>query len=143
MDRGLPVTRRTLLAAGGAGVVTLVGGGLVRGPGGLPAVGPATVPVRSMFTPHVGSTFTLRGEDGRRVRTRLVSVDDLQRAARGDEDAFGLLLHAPEGERLDQTVARLEHPSIRTIPLLVSPAGTGARGQDYAIVVNRHSSPKL
>jgi hypothetical protein len=127
-------------------VVTLAGGGLLRGTNAAaPAVSVANVPipVRSMFTPHVGSSFTLRAESGRAVSARLVAVQDLRQGRAGDEDAFGLLLHAARGDRLEQSVARIEHPMVQTLPLLVSPAGTGAAGQDYSIVVNRASSLQL
>lgn len=149
MDSALPLTRRSLLAAGGVGALTLAAGGLLtRGEpmriasGGL--LRPEVGPVRSAFTPHVGSAFTLRAEDGRRVRTQLVEVSDLLRGQPDDEDAFALLLHASAGERMPQTVAWLEHPRVKTsVPLLVSPAGTGRRGQDYSITVNRRHPPNV
>lgn len=138
------MTRRTLLAAGGAGAVTLVGGGLIRTSGATVRASAPVMPVRSMFKPHVGSSFTLVAEDGRRVATRLVSIGDLRHGAREDENAFELLLHGSGDDRLEQAIARLEHRVARpTIPLLVSPAGTGARGQDYAIVVNSHPSTRV
>lgn len=150
MDRALPLTRRTLLAAGGVGALTLAGGGLLtRGEaprvaaGGLIRTGVG--PVRSAYTPHVGSTFTLRAEDGRRVRTRLVEIADLSHARRGDDNAFELILQAAAGEPLPEGVSRLEHPRVNTgMPLLVSPTGLPTpRGQDYSIIVNRSGPPQL
>lgn len=149
MDSALPLTRRTLLAAGGAGAATLLAGGLLaRGPApratAASLLHPEAAPVRSIFTPHVGSAFTLRGEDGRSARTRLVEVSDLVRGRPGDEDSFALLFHAAAGESLGQAVVRLEHPVASLgIPLLVSPSGTGRRGQDYSVIVNRRYPTQL
>lgn len=143
MDRGLPLTRRGLLAAGGAGAVTLAAGGLLGALPGSPATLRSVQPVRSLFTPHVGTDVLLRAEGGRRVRTRLVAVEDLRHSARRDENAFGLLLHGDGPDTLEQTLVRMEHPSFRTVPLLVSPSGTGSRGQDYFVVVNRISPQRL
>ncbi len=145
MDRALPLTRRALLAAGGAGAVAIAAGGLVRSPSGMAArpLLPGTTGTRSMFVPLVGSEFVVRPENGRSVRTRLVQIANLTHAPRDDEDAFELLLHGSGSSRMEQTMARLEHPRLRTLPLLVTPAGTGARGQDYAVVINRHHPPQL
>jgi hypothetical protein len=143
MDRGLPLTRRSLLAAGGAGAALLTTGGLLRATGPQGERLAESALVRSTFTPHVGSTFTLTGDDGRRIRARLDAVSDLRHGPAGSEGAFELLLHGSGSLRLDQTIATLHRPQLRTTGLLVSPAGTGRAGQDYSIVVNRPHSPRL
>lgn len=137
-DAGL--TRRRLLVLGGTAVATaaVYAGGLDR----LVSAAPAGSPLlRSRFIPHVGERFRLAARGGRSVYARLDEIHDLSRtrglSAPSSEDGFVLLFHGPRAPRLDQGVLRVRHRQLGTFDLLVSPAGTGRRGQDYAAVINR------
>jgi hypothetical protein len=146
--RGLDpeITRRGLLAAGGAAVVGLALAELshVSGVAGVLGSRDAGVPAylrRSSFVPLVGDRFVLQAAD-RRAVVRLTAVDDLGVIAAagahpGLDDAFALAFHGPPGMRLDQDVMTLSHASLGSFKLLVSPSGTGHHGQDYAAVINR------
>lgn len=143
MDRGLPLTRRTLLAAGGAGAATLAAGGLLRAGSGGTASAAAQPLVRSAFAPHVGSVFELADPGGATVRARLDAVEDLTSGRAGSEDQFHLLFHGPRAPLLPQSVAEVRHGRLGTSHLLVSPSGTGRRGQDYSVIVNRPFTGRL
>ena len=72
---------------------------------------------------------------------RLDKIEDLSWMPRGSaadrENGFVLIFRGPSTPRLRQAVMRVAHPQLRTLDLLVSPAGTGRGGQDYAAVINR------
>ncbi|HWH11844.1 MAG TPA: hypothetical protein VG165_12005 [Solirubrobacteraceae bacterium] len=142
------ITRRGLLAAGGAAVVGLAlaeGSRLADLAGGFTSPAVPAYLRRSTFSPLVGERFVLSAA-GRRAVVSLVAVDDLAAGGRtasvaGRDDAFALIFHAPAGARIDQDVMTVSHPGIGRFPLLVSPSGTGHHGQDYAAIINRAGPP--
>jgi hypothetical protein len=151
MDRAVPIgqrlTRRGLLASGGftlAAVAIGAGGSL----GSAPTRKLPRVPLRrSAFARHVGEAFTLRASS-RETRARLALVDDFGGGRLpdkvGSESAFVLIFHAPRhAPRLEQDVMTIRHPRLGTVDLLVSPAGTGRRGQDYTAVVDTARHPRV
>jgi uncharacterized protein DUF6916 len=150
--RGLDpeITRRGLLAAGGAAVVGLALAELshVSGVAGVLGSRDAGAPAylrRSSFVPLVGDRFVLQSAD-RRAAVRLTGVNDLgviaaAGAQAGLDDAFALAFHGSPGTRLDQNVMTLSHSGLGSFKLLVSPSGTGHHGQDYSAVINRATPP--
>lgn len=145
-----PHTRRRLLAVGGAAALALAIEPAVRlvervsAPGPSPRARGSSFLRTSTFAPLLGERFTLRGDTGGRVPARLVEIRNLRRGAqrgtvRGHaEEAFALRFHAPRSApRIGQGVHRLHHPALGTFSLLVTPSGTGRRGQDYEAVINR------
>jgi len=138
------LTRRRLLMLGGTAIATATAcaGGLDR----LVAVADAATRVgnplrRSRFVPHVGEHFRLSVPGGGAVHVKLDEIQDLswtpKPSAAGAEDGFVLVFHGPPAPRIAQGVVRVRHARLGSLDLLVSPAGTGRRGQDYAAVVNR------
>jgi hypothetical protein len=61
----------------------------------------------------------------------------------GAEEVFALLFDGPSRPRLEQDVMSLRHPALGRFQLLVSPASTGRRGQDYSAAINRARPPAL
>jgi hypothetical protein len=121
------ISRRRLLQLGAAGAVAVaapLAAGRARAGAGIPVA-----LRRSTYLPLVGERFTVAAGAGS-AALRLVEV-------RGRDDAFALLFHGSGRPRLEQAVRRIAHPAIGTAELLMVPAGTGRRGQDYEIVVNR------
>jgi hypothetical protein len=112
---------------------------------GTAAAASANPLLRSRFVPHIGETFRLAVPGAGAVDVRLDEVLDLgwkrNRAVAGSEDGFTLLFRGPSQPRLGQDVMRVSHPRLGRLDLLVSPAGTGRRGQDYAAVINRLAPP--
>lgn len=139
-------TRRCLLAAGGAAALAATVGDLR---GVVSVLSEVPVPAhlrRSSYLPLVGERFELIAAGRREVLARLVAVIDLgigKRARRlaGAEDAFALLFHSSSRPRLEQAVMSLQHPALGRFQLLVTPAGTGRRGQDYSAAINRAQPP--
>jgi len=141
-------TRRWLLAAGGAAALAATVGEL-RGVVSVLSEGPVPAHLRrSTYLPLVGERFELIAAGGRFVLARLVAVMDLgigkrARPLAGGEDAFALLFHSPSHPRLEQDVMSLRHPALGRFQLLVTPASTGRRGQDYSAAINRAWPPAL
>lgn len=138
------VTRRQILATGGAATLATLAThaqSMVPGLSSASAIlgGTPRHLRRSSFTPLVGDRFTIADGVRRPVGVRLVEVRDLskRRALVGHDEAFALLFHGPGGPRLEQGVHRLRHPALGRFDLLVTPSGTGRRGQDYETVINR------
>jgi hypothetical protein len=137
------VTRRRLLelaALAALAQVPLLSEVRTTGPSGAGAA--TSVFRRSTFAPLVGRRFELRGTRGESVRAKLVEVRDLRGAPAADERAFALLFHGPRSPRLEQGLYELRHPSVARARLLVVPAGTGRRGQDYEVVINQHRAER-
>lgn len=119
-----------------------VGGGVLAAAAGVPALarsqapGPRDPLVRSTWTALLGTGFVLPG--GRVV---LDAVDDVLAAKRlgieDSPDAFSLTFHAAPGRVPDEGLYAFDHPSFGTVDLLLSPSGTGAAGQDFAVTINR------
>jgi hypothetical protein len=146
MDRSVPVadgiTRRGLLASGATAAAALAVAGSVRvaSSRASPPVGVLALR-RSTFAPLVGQRFRLRTTAGQTAPARLAAVRDYGDGRLfdriGSDLAFVLLFHTPPGAtRLDQDVMTVEHDAIGSVGLLVSPAGTGRRGQDYTAVID-------
>ena len=142
------LTRRRLLMAGGAAALAAIVGEL---PGAVTAVRGFVTPahlLRSSYVPLIGAPFELTAPGRRRVVARLVSVSDLgigrrMRPLAGADDAFALLFHSSSGSRLEQAVMSIRNPVLGRFELLMSPASTGRRGQDYSAAINRAHPPRL
>jgi hypothetical protein len=158
------LTRRGLIAAGGAALATvaLVDGGRIAALAARLA-GPSTSPSpdaradaaldagglpahlrRSTFTGLVGDRFELAAA-GRRVTSRLIAVDDIRRpsgapAPAPREDAFALVFQSDGKTRLTDDTMTVSHAALGAFPLFISQSGAGRRGQEYAAVINRVSS---
>jgi hypothetical protein len=145
---GMTFSRRWLLTAGGAATLAAMLGELPRA---IAALGEMASPAylrRSSYLPLIGDPFELTAPGQRRVVARLISVTDVgigkrMRALAGAEDAFALLFHSSSRAGLEQDVMSLGHPALGRFQLLVSPASTGRRGEDYSATVNRARSPRL
>jgi hypothetical protein len=108
----------------------------------IPAASPF---VRSRFAAHLGESFRISAPGGPALRMRLDEIADLswmpRGSAAGREDGFALIFRGPATPRLEQDVMHVSHPQLGALNLLMSPAGTGRGGQDYAAVINRLASP--
>jgi hypothetical protein len=95
---------------------------------------------RSTYAPLVGRRFRIHGRGGAAVGATLVEIRDLRRAGDGlgAGEAFALLFHGPRSPRLEQGMYELRRPEVANpMPVLMTPSGTGRRGQDYEVVINR------
>lgn len=148
MDRAVPlalpsgvelITRRRMLE--GAGIV-LAALTVRQGPSsGQAAIAgkPSAGLRRSDYRDFVGQSFRFTGPSAR-MSIPLAAIEDVAapRSLAGSERAFILVFHAPHGSAgLGQSVMTVRHPRGFSQRLLVTPAGTGRRGQDYAVVINR------
>ncbi|MGH2876209.1 MAG: DUF6916 family protein [Solirubrobacteraceae bacterium] len=134
------MTRRTLLASGGAAMVAL----------SLPAEAAAAAHRahrrrhhrrhpshlrRSSYRPLVGDRFRVVGS---RVHLRLEAVQNLSAGPRGSEDAFALVFRAPRrAPALRGQVPELHHPRLGSFRLLLSPGMESRHGRPYAAIINR------
>ena len=92
--------------------------------------------VRSAFTPHVGSRFTLT-VPGASTTTRLSAVDDLGTVLRrNDPHRFSLLFRADERLPGGQGIFRVHRSGAGDIDLFVVPVDRGVRGHHYQAIVN-------
>jgi hypothetical protein len=136
---GALISRRLLLQGSGAAFAALL---LGEGFNAVQAAATAPAAVglrRSDYMPFIGRRFGLAAPGGR-LSVPLVAVEDMRAPRRlaGSQDAFTLVFHAPPGSvALGQAVMTVSHPRGFSQRLLVTPAGTGRRGQDYAVVINR------
>jgi hypothetical protein len=95
---------------------------------------------RSTYAPLVGRRFRIQGEGVTPLHATLVEIRDLRRSGDGlgAGDGFALLFHGPRSPRLEQGMYELRRREIAApMPLLMTPSGTGRRGQDYEVVINR------
>jgi hypothetical protein len=141
-DRSRLVTRRRLLETGGAAFAALTLGEGVRLVQGARTAAGLRGLRRSDYEPYIGHRFGLAVPGGGALSAPLVAVEDFpgqsMRYLAGSQDAFILIFHAlPGSPRLGQAVMRVTHPRGWTQRLLLSPAGPGRRGLDYATVINR------
>ncbi len=123
------LTRRNLLA-----LAALAAAARVLPFGTTPAAGGRSAFERASYAPLVGQRLTLRGAGAPALGVRLVELGDLAGAGAGG--GFSLLLHGPRSPRLEQGMYELRHPTLSHAPLLVVPAGSGRRGQDYEVIIN-------
>ncbi len=140
------MTRRRLLAAGGASVAALAFAELE---GLLPVLGGGGPPPlhRSVFAARVGERFRLRTSSGASADVRLARVEDYGNGtipdAVGSDAAFVLTFHAaPDVPQLEQDVMAVSHPRMRSYRLLLAPAGLGRAGQDYVAVIDTRTPPR-
>lgn len=76
--------------------------------------------------------------DGTPHYLRLASIQDLNPAQAGSENAFALVFRArPGASRLSHPVPTLYHPRLGTFKLLLSPGRSSTAGQPYAAIINR------
>ena len=138
LPAGEPISRRTLLQAGG----TLVGA-LALGGGAAALSGAGSSPLaglrRSDYLPWVGATFRLKAGGGPAIRTRLSAVEAVGGGhARASENVFAVVFRQPLSRPLrDQAVVEVHHPAGFTRSLLVTPISRD--GLDLAAVINRSS----
>jgi hypothetical protein len=139
------LTRRRLLTLAGAATTTAI-----LWPSRLAAPATAAVPAadpygRSRFVAHLGESFRISAPGGSAVSVRLDEIRDLTWTPSGSasdrENGFVLIFRGPSTPRLRQDVMRVAHAQLGTLDLLVSPAGAGRGGQDYAAVINRLAPP--
>jgi hypothetical protein len=129
------LTRRHLLKVGGAAAALASFGGAAHWLSLFNTHTNAALR-RSTWEGLIGSRVTIQGDHT--VGVRLVDIADLPGAQPADrEGVFSLLFHGGASDRLPQGVYRLSHPAIGRARMLLTPAGTGRAGQDYAVVVNR------
>lgn len=140
------VSRRAVMATalGGLGLAALVPAApafarTAAGSGSSTAAAAATSgladPVRSLFTPAIGRTFT--AVDGERtLHLVLTAVEDLSPDAAGDEDRF-LLLFTADGYSPADGIFTLSRAGAPDVALFISPIGRGGLTRTLQAVVNR------
>jgi hypothetical protein len=132
------------MKAGALAALALGAGGAGRALGGTAGVGVAASALgkprggaaylrRESFLPLVGTDFGVHRPRARALRVKLIEARQL----RGPGESFSLLFHARKRGGLDEGTYRLEHPSLGSFELFVSPVGRGVKGQDLEAIINR------
>lgn len=138
LTRGVLIKAGTAAAlavgAGGAGraVAGVAGADLAPSAIGTPTGGAAHLR-RETYVPLLGTTFLLHRPEARPLRVRLIEA----RRRKGVGDSFSLLFRSRTRPGIDGGIYRLEHRSLGTFELFVSPVGRGVKGLDLEAVVNR------
>lgn len=129
------LTRRRLLAFGGAALATAAVPGTARAATGGPRPSWAD---RDALAARVGDTFVMRSDDGSSVAVRLKSVRDLPgttvrgRSLKGRADAFVLTFKPVSATPAGQSTRTFEHPRLGSTQLFAV-----AGDSTYTVVVNR------
>lgn len=101
---------------------------------------------RSTFVRHLGDTFRVYPESGRRISTRLTEVRDLPATAfmsksnvtRAYEQAcFMIVLRGPGNQPLPQGGYRVEHARMGRFEIFLVPGAARSRARFYHAVFNR------
>ncbi|WP_210492447.1 hypothetical protein [Patulibacter sp. SYSU D01012] len=127
------LTRRRLLAAGGAGVAVLLAPGAAQ-------AAPLSAELRRTTWAGLADGRVTATVAGRSVGLELVEVADLPIAAavpalRGHDGAFALRFAGPPG--LPSGTHGLHHPELGAFALFVSPVGAAGAAPRYEAVVDR------
>jgi hypothetical protein len=140
------VTRRRLLeVAAIAAMAQLPLLASAQTPGATQASVAADAFRRATYQPLLGRQFSIRDRAGASIQAKLVEVRDLGGSAprgAGDEGAFALRFHGPRSPRLTQGMYELRRPGLARQLLLLTPSGTGRRGQDYEVVINQYRAER-
>ena len=125
------MTRRALIKSGATGAFAL----------SLPAAATAAKLRlqshlhRSSYRTLVGQRFKVKGAN---LTLRLTAVQNLNKHQAGSENAFALVFQAPRGMRaLGHTLPTLQHPTLGSFQLMLTPGAASAHGQAYVAIVNR------
>jgi hypothetical protein len=83
------------------------------------------------FTPAVGETFTVGGEDGAKVELLLVEATPKDAGPYAPRPPFSLLFQGPADPFLPQATYRFEHPSLGVMEIFIVPLGLDEHGATY------------
>jgi len=128
--------------AGGTAAVGLYVLGSLPAAAAAAATGPAYLR-RSSYARRTGAAFAAVGPTGATVTLRLLTVNDLARAAQkrslaGHDEAFALTFAGPANKQLGSGIRKLRHPTLGWITLFITPAGRATTTeQRYEVVVDR------
>jgi hypothetical protein len=140
-ESALGITRRRLLAAGGAasvGAIVALQPQLAKAAVAAGASDPAYLR-RASYVPLVGQGFRVSWWGGSATLT-LAGVADLSaRELRGRDDAFALEFAAPASAPLQHETGplSLSHPRLGGFDLFVAPVDAASGTQGYEAIVNR------
>ena len=139
------LTRRTVLAAGGAGLVAVAVPervGQLLSSSAWASTAPADLTLER-FAPDEGSRFDVRVSPGHKVPVTLIEAAD-RPGRRPDRrgpsgSAFTLLFGGSAPKAFGDGIYTLVHPSLGSISLFLVPVGRAVAGQRYEAVVNRRA----
>jgi hypothetical protein len=83
------------------------------------------------FTPAVGETFTVGGDDGAKVELLLVEATPQDAGPHAPRPPFSLLFQGPADPFLPQATYRFEHPSLGVMEIFIVPLGHDEHGATY------------
>ena len=88
------------------------------------------------FEPHVGTSFWVEFDNGRKVELRLTSAAKVMEseAARLPRHPFSLFFQGPASFPLTQQIYRLTHESLAAMEIFLVPVGKDANGYLYEAV---------
>lgn len=127
------ISRRTLLASGGAAAFWLSIPGMAFGRTRRHRRRLHSHLRRSSYTPLINQNFTVGPH-----RLRLVAVQDLNPAQAGSENAFALVFRGRPGDTsVARTVPTFRHPQLGAFELFITSGRPSAGGRSYVAVINR------
>ena len=89
------------------------------------------------FQPHVGATFSVEVEDGRRVDAVLLEASAIETARpEGAAPGFSLVFRVPSESSLPQRIYGLDHPEKGRLALFLVPIGVREGGALMEAVFN-------
>ena len=139
MTEATTLTRRRLLAFGGAAAATaMLPGGVARAAGRPTAKASTNWLERGAFSSRVGQPFSMAREGGGTIALTLSKVSDLQgrtskgKSLAGRNDSFMLTFKGAGSATAPQGIRSLSHKQLGSKSLFVVP-GAGA----YSVLVNR------
>jgi hypothetical protein len=83
------------------------------------------------FSPAVGETFTVGGDEGAKVELLLVEATPKDAGPHAPRPPFSLLFQGPADPFLPQATYRFEHGSLGTMEIFVVPLGHDEHGATY------------
>lgn len=121
--------------AGGAGraLAGVPGTAVDAGPGVGKLRGGAAFLHRPSWTPLVGDRFKLSLPGQKALRMQLIAATP----HRSPGEAFSLVFRGHRDAAAESGVYRIQHSSLGSVELFLSPIGRGVKGLDLEAVVNR------
>ena len=83
------------------------------------------------FTPAVGETFTVGGDDGTKVELLLVEATPQDAGPHAPRPPFSLLFQGPADPFMPQATYRFEHGSLGVMEIFIVPLGHDEHGATY------------
>lgn len=88
-------------------------------------------PTLDTFTPAVGETFTVGGDEGAKIELLLVEATSKDAGPHAPRPPFSLLFQGPADPFMPQATYRFEHGSLGVMEIFIVPLGHDEHGATY------------